>query len=150
MNEATIRGPWDRVTIERFLEQAVLPIRLAYNGAGGFPVVASHWFLKMDNQIVCAIQRDSYTAKLVRKNPHCGFEISGDQPPYRGVRGQALAHLEKQMGPEILERLIDRYLGEEDNQLASWLRSRSQNETAIYLTPTTLSAWDYRPRMNPR
>ena len=26
MNEATIRGPWDRVTIERFLEQAVLPI----------------------------------------------------------------------------------------------------------------------------
>jgi hypothetical protein len=69
MNDATIRGPWDRATIERFLEQTVLPIRLAYHGSEGFPVVAAHWFLKMNDQIVCAIQRDSYTAKLVRKNP---------------------------------------------------------------------------------
>ena len=66
------------------------------------------------------------------------------------LRGQAMARLDNGMGAGILERLIDRYLGEEDGQLVSWLRSRSENETAMCLTPTTMSAWDYRPRMSSR
>lgn len=111
------------------------------------PSVVSLWFLYSDQILWCATQQSAKTVSILRENPKCGFEIAGEQQPYRGVRGQGVARIDAEQGPAVLERLILRYLGDGNESLARWLRSRSSSEVAVAIRPSNLYSWDYSRRM---
>jgi hypothetical protein len=111
------------------------------------PVLASLWFLPEDGKLWCATQRGSSVVSLLSLDPHCAFEVPVETPPYRGVRGKGVAMLHDDRGEEILRVLIERYLGDTDSKLASFLLGRVDQETAIAIEPQTLVSWDYRARM---
>lgn len=140
-------GPWSAREVEQFLAATRVPLRLAANGARGHPLLVSLWFTYRDGRLWCATQRRSRIATLLGRDPRCAFEVAPESPPYRGVRGGALASLHDERGPEILSSLIDRYLGDRSSELARWLLARSARETAIALEPQTFVSWDYRSRM---
>jgi hypothetical protein len=48
---------------------------------------------------------------------------------------------------EILNKLLVRYLGGTNNDLASNLLAKSKTEVAIVLEPTRIFVWDYSDRM---
>jgi hypothetical protein len=143
----TRKGPWSKNEIERFFQRERVPLRLACNGASGHPVIASLWFLPLDDTLWCATQRTAAVVSRLRKDRRCAFEVARETAPYRGVRGQALAELRDERGEEILRLLIDRYLEDPTSQLARWLLSRARHETAIAIEPLTLLSWDFRERM---
>jgi len=143
-----LRGPWTAEEVGRFLRRSVIPLRLACPDRDGYPMISTQWFILDSGQLLCAAQRDSYVASRIRREQRCAFEISSEVPPYCGVRGRAVASLDDVRGPAVLDRLIDRYVGQTRQGLASWLRSRSANETAIVLEPLNASCWDYRGRMD--
>jgi hypothetical protein len=149
MAEATLRrsGPWTDSEVQRFLAQTRVPLRLAANGANGHPLIVSLWFASRDGRLWCATQRDSRIVTLLTRDPRCAFEIAPESPPYVGVRGQALASLHDERGPETLALLIERYLGNGESRLARWLLGRADCETAIALEPRSLVCWDFRKRM---
>jgi len=139
-------GPWDRAAVEGFLRSTVIPVRLATRGST-WPLVQSLWFLFDDSALWCCTQRDSVVAKRLRSDPRCAFEIAGDHPPYRGVRGTGEAVLDPGPAADVLERLIGRYLADGESSLATWLRSRVTDEVAIRIGTLTVSSWDYANRM---
>lgn len=139
-------GPWDLAAVEGFLRSTVIPMRLATQGSE-WPLVQSLWFLFDDAALWCCTQQDSVVAKRLRSEPRCAFEIAGDDPPYRGVRGRGVASLDPRPASDLLERLIARYLGGGESPLASWLRSRVENEVAIRIGTLAVSSWDYSARM---
>jgi hypothetical protein len=141
------QGPWTSEETGRFLRETRIPLRLACNGASGHPVIASLWFLPLDEKLWCATQRTASVASHLRRDRRCAFEIAPETPPYRGVRGQGLAELHDGRGEEILRLLIDRYLEDPASRLARWLLSRAGEETAIAIEPLTLLSWDFRERM---
>jgi nitroimidazol reductase NimA-like FMN-containing flavoprotein (pyridoxamine 5'-phosphate oxidase superfamily) len=141
------KGPWSTEQIERFLEESRAPIRLACNGASGHPVLASLWFVPLDDKLWCATPRTARVVSHLSRDPRCAFEVSVESPPYRGVRGQGVATLRKNRGEEILRMLIDRYLGDSTSQLAAFLLARVEHEVAIAIEPQTLVSWDYQERM---
>jgi nitroimidazol reductase NimA-like FMN-containing flavoprotein (pyridoxamine 5'-phosphate oxidase superfamily) len=141
------KGPWSAEQIQRFLREVRIPVRIACNGASGFPLLASLWFVAEDGKLWCATQRGARVASLLARDPRCAFEVSVETPPYRGVRGTGVATLHHERGEEILRALIGRYLGNEDSKLAKFLLARVDRETAIAVEPQTLVAWDYRERM---
>lgn len=143
-----IKGPWSPAEVERFLMQTRVPVRLAANGTRGHPLLLSLWFFRAEDRVWCATQRRSRLASLLARDPRCAFEVAADAPPYRGVRGQALASLHDERGEEVLGMLIDRYLGDRSSRLARWLLGRAAGETAIALEPRSLVSWDYRERMS--
>jgi hypothetical protein len=149
MAEAALRrsGPWSASETLRFLAETRVPLRLAVNGASGHPLLASLWFTAQDGRLWCATQRDSRIATLLARDPRCAFEVAPESPPYRGVRGQAVASLHDERGPEMLALLIERYLGDRTSELARWLLGRADGETAIALAPRSLVSWDYSERM---
>ncbi len=149
MTELRIRrgSAWSTETIEQFLSETVIPIRLAAADAGGSPTVMSLWYLYSDRSLWCATQQDARLVAMLREHDEVGFEIAGDTPPYHGVRGQGRAELSTEQGPAMLEELIDRYLGRRDSGLARWLLARRDDEIAIRIRPTWLTSWDYRERM---
>jgi hypothetical protein len=139
-------GPWSPDDIRSFLTDAHIPIRLATSGSAG-PLVQSLWFAPIGDELWCCTQVNSVLMKRVARDPRVGFEISGDQPPYRGVRGSAHASSHPDEAPNILPLLISRYLDDPDAPLAKWLTSRLPNETAIRLNDLQVSTWDYSQRM---
>lgn len=141
------KGPWSTKHIEHFLTEMRVPVRVACNGESGHPVLASLWFVPIDGTLWCATQQSASVASILRRDPRCAFEVSVESPPYRGVRGPAIAALHDDRGEEILLRLIERYLGDSSSPLASFLLSRVEHETAIAIDPQTQISWDYQERM---
>ncbi len=141
------KGPWSRAQIDAFLAHTRVPLRLAVNGTRGHPVLASLWFIPLEDQIWCATPRSAKIVSLLERDPRCAFEVAPETIPYTGVRGRADASLVDVRGGEILSRLIDRYLGDSTSPFARWLLERAEAETAIALAPGRLVSWDFTERM---
>ena len=132
---------------QTYLEEIKIPLRLACRAESGWPMIVSLWFLYKEGRVYCATQESARVVAYLRAYPECAFEIASDLPPYCGVRGQARAVIDDQKGVEILQELIDRYLGSRDNALAKKLLDNQKNEEAIILTPVNIFSWDFSPRM---
>jgi hypothetical protein len=147
MAQPTRSGPWSAEEVDRFLVETRVPMRVACNGSGAHPLLASLWYRPQDGLIWCATQKSASLARLLVKDPHCAFEVSVETPPYHGVRGQAIARFHDDRGEEMLRALIERYVGTSAPRLAKALLANVETETAIALHPKTLTSWDYRERM---
>jgi nitroimidazol reductase NimA-like FMN-containing flavoprotein (pyridoxamine 5'-phosphate oxidase superfamily) len=140
-------GPWSAEQAGAFLEHAVIPLRLATSGRAG-PTVQSMWFRWDGAGVWCATQSDARVVARLASDPRCGFEVAGDSPPYRGVRGTGTARVLPDQGEPVLRALLQRYLGGETSELARWLLSRVHNEVAVHIIPASWASWDYTSRMS--
>ena len=123
-------------------------MRLAANTDSGFPVILSLWFLPEDDELLAAVHQDARIAKRLESDSRCAFEIAPNEPPYSGVRGQAVASLEREGGGALLERLLNRYRGSSDSHLGRFLLARVNEELVVRLRPTRIASWDYSRRMD--
>jgi hypothetical protein len=144
---AAASGPWAAERVDAFLGASVLPLRLACASREGGPLVASLWYVWDGDALWCATRATSRVAQVLWEEPRCGFEVAGDAPPYRGVRGQGRAVLLPEHGDRVLRRLVHRYLGGEEAPLARWLLGRGGVEVAIRIAPRRFASWDYAARM---
>lgn len=142
-----VSGPWGRSQIEDFLDTTVIPVRVASAGRTS-PLVQSLWFLRDGDSLWCCTQREAVLTRRLTRDARCGFEVSGDQPPYRGVRGSATAEILADRAAGVLPRLIERYLGSGPAPLADWLLSRLDREVAIRLHSLRVTTFDFTSRMS--
>ena len=141
---------WDAMRIEQYLMQSGVPARIACNAGHGFPLLNSLWYEYHDSSLWLATHASSTILDYLQRDSRCAFEIAVNEPPYRGVRGQARAEISRDGAGALLERLIARYLGDTNPDLARWLLGRADQEFLIRLRPTWLTAWDYSARMQAR
>ena len=135
------------IEMEEYLDDVRIPVRLACNTTTDWPTVISLWFLHKDGLLYCATQKTAKIVNYLRNDPRCAFEIAEEQPPYCGIRGQARARIDETRGAEILEKLLVRYLGNAESNLASSLLANSDTEIAIILEPIRIFTWDFTDRM---
>jgi nitroimidazol reductase NimA-like FMN-containing flavoprotein (pyridoxamine 5'-phosphate oxidase superfamily) len=133
--------------IQSYLEQSIIPLRLACTTQTGWPIVLSLWYLYENSAIYCATKEAARVVSYLRQEPRCAFEIASDQMPYCGIRCQGLAEVLPSRGDEILRRLLKRYVGGTDNTLARNLLARQEAEVAIKIVPVNLSSWNFQNRM---
>ncbi len=133
--------------IAAYLDAARIPLRLACDTHSGWPFVLSLWFLHEEGRLFCATTASARVVSYLQREPRCAFEVAADDPPYCGVRGQALARIDPARGEEILRRLLARYLGGDNSALARRLLARAHEEVAIVLTPVNLFTWNFSRRM---
>lgn len=146
---------WGKIKLQKlmnkFFYEIVLnnkiPIRLACIKPDGMPTVVSLWYIQKDDRIFCATQKNAKIVSYLQNNPKCGFEIAADKPPYKGIRAEGTAHIIQEKGPEILEILIDKYLGKKESILSKFLKENSKNEVAIEIIPQKIFNYDYTKRM---
>lgn len=138
---------WDQSQIGAFLLECKIPIRLACLNNDHKPIICSLWYEYEGGTLWCATQKSAAIVKYLAQASDVGFEISTEAMPYRGVRGQGKATLLDAQGPEVLLRLIDRYLGDRESAFANWLIKRSGAEVAICIEPDWLTSWDFGKRM---
>lgn len=135
------------IEMQEYLDIVRIPVRIACKTTTDWPTVISLWFLHQDGLLYCATQKSAKIVNYLRNDARCAFEIAEDQPPYCGIRGQANARIDETRGAEILEKLLFRYLGDTNNDLASKLLANSDSEIAIILEPIRIFTWDFSDRM---
>lgn len=143
----TRRGPWSPSETRAYLDGARIPLKLACIGHDGTPVLASLWFLHREGSLWCATQRTAAVARHLERDDRCAFEVSGEDPPYRGVRGQGTARIDSQQGEKVLHELLERY-GHGGTRLADELSANAEDEVAIEIEPRSLVTWDFTERMS--
>jgi nitroimidazol reductase NimA-like FMN-containing flavoprotein (pyridoxamine 5'-phosphate oxidase superfamily) len=137
---------WDARQISSFLQAAEQPLRLALVSEKA-PLVVPLWYQFVEGKFWCASPRHAKVVRLIEQQPQCGFDVSTNEIPYRGVRGQGSALIVHDQGAPALQALIERYLKHTDSEFAQWLLSRADDEVAICLEPRWLTAWDFSGRM---
>ncbi len=135
------------VSVESYLQEVKIPLRLSCVTASGWPAILSLWYLYEEGAIYCATPQQARVVAYLRAQPRCAFEIAADQPPYCGLRARAVAEIDEERGIEILKRLLLRYTGGLDNPLARKLLARTAPEAAIRLQPQNVTTWNFSQRM---
>lgn len=142
----SIRGPWSFDEAVAFIQETDVPMRLAVNGASGFPILTPLWHIWIDGAIWAAAKPNSAIVRALARDPKCAFDISIETPPYKGVRGRGHATLEAN-GLALLKRLLDRYMGEAAPTFQANLLRASNDECAICIQPEYMTSWDFSIRM---
>lgn len=141
------KSAWTEDKITAFLNEAKIPMRIACTGRDGFPTICSLWFFYNEGALWSASHKNSHIVKQLSANPKIGLEIATNEYPYHGVRGRGVAELIAENAGDTLQTLIEKYLGDSNASLATWLMSRVDDEYAIKVAPLALNSWDFSDRM---
>jgi len=142
-------GEWDRAGVTAFLADATVPVRVACRTPAGGLWMLSLWyrFDADDETLVCATSAAADVVEYLRDDDGVAFEVSTNDPPYRGVRGSGRATITPDEDKAVLRGLLERYLGGTDSTLAERLLAPERDEVAIRIDPARLYSWDFTERM---
>jgi nitroimidazol reductase NimA-like FMN-containing flavoprotein (pyridoxamine 5'-phosphate oxidase superfamily) len=140
-------GPWTREEAATFLTDSRVPIRLSCRTPGGGLWMLSLWYEYRDGALHCATAASADVVTFLDHDPGVAFEVSVNDPPYRGVRGQGEATVEPDPEKTVLRSLLQRYLGGTDSALAQQLLDKDREEVTIRIDPSHVATWDYSQRM---
>jgi len=143
----TVTGDWSRAEMTAFLEDATVPIRLSCRTPGGGLWMLSLWYRYRDGRFEMATGASADVVSYLRDDDGVAFEVSTNDPPYRGVRGAGTASIAPDEDKTVLRNLIERYLGDTDSELARGLLSDDREEVRIAVDPAKLYTWDFSDRM---
>jgi hypothetical protein len=142
-------GEWDHAGVVAFLTDTTVPVRLACRTPAGGLWMLSLWYdFDVDTgEFVCATSAAADVVAYLREDDDVAFEVSTNDPPYRGVRGNGTAIIDPDDGKAVLRRLLKRYLGGTDSSLAERLLAPERDEVAIRIDPDRWYSWDFTERM---
>ena len=143
----SVRGALSPEAIEEFLRSTAVPVRLSCHRPSGDLWMLSLWFRYREGALECATAASSDVVGFLRADDAVAFEVSTNDPPYRGVRGNGVARIEADEDKALLRALVERYLGGTDSSLAQNLLSDDREEVRIRIEPETVYGWDYSERM---
>ncbi len=143
-----VRGDVPVDQIETILETATIPVRIACMTPGEKLWMLSLWFLYRDGKLHCATSKQADVIRYLTANEHVAFEISTNDPPYSGVRGNGETSIADDPNKELLRTLLERYLGSTKTPLARRLLSDDREEVTISIEPSVVFGWDYSDRMS--
>lgn len=124
-----------------------MPLRLACRTGNGRLWLLALWFTYRDGAFHCATGRQADVVEFLEAHPGVAFEVSVNEPPYRGVRGNGRASIHADPEKSLLGDLLERYLGGTDSALAEGLLAADREEVRIEIEPARLVTWDYSDRM---
>lgn len=144
-----LRGAWGHDEAAAFLADTRVPVRLAcHTPAGGLWLLALWYEYDPDaGRLACATAASADVVRYLRADDAVAFEVSTNRPPYRGVRGQGVATVDPDGGKALLRRLLERYLGGTDSELARSLLAPDRDEVRIEVDVTKAYSWDFTDRM---
>ena len=142
-------GPWDRDRVDEYLAAARVPVRLGCRTPSDHPWIVSLGFAwdPDASAIRCATSASAVLGEYVEHDDHVSFDVSTNDPPYKGVRGRGRATVVPDDDKRLLRSLLTKYLGGTDNATAERLLRPERDEVEIRIEPERLHAWDYSERM---
>lgn len=141
------RGAWSEAEAIGFLEEVTVPIRIATHRPDGSLWMVALWYRYRDGSLECATWANADIVHFLWNDSEIAFDISTNEPPYRGVRGNGTTSMAPDKDKTVLRDLMERYLGGTESSLAEWLLADEREEIRIRIQPRVVYSWDYTERM---
>lgn len=93
------------------------------------------WYRYRDGSFECATWANADIVHFLWNDSEIAFEISPNEPPYRGVRGNGTTSMSPDRDKAVLRDLMERYLGGTESSLAKWLLADEREEIRIRIQP---------------
>lgn len=142
-----ISGTWDDDQLETFLRESKIPIRLSSHRPDASLWLVALWYRYRDGSFECATWEDAKIVQYLRNDSEVAFDVSTNESPYRGVRGNGTATMSPDTDKEVLRGLIERYGVERESPLAEWLLDDAREGIRIRVQPRVMYSWDYSDSM---
>lgn len=142
-----LTGAWDRNKTEAFLASETIPLRLSCRRPNGDLWMLSLWYLYQEGALWCATSAEADVVDYLTHDDRVAFEISTNEPPYKGLRGNGTTRVEPDPDKALLKDLLERYLDGTDSPLAERLLSPDREEVRIRIDPSRVYTWDFSDRM---
>ena len=143
----TLTGDLSRDEVDALLDETTVPVRIACHTTDGYPWIVTLWYVRRGDDLYCATSANAQVVEYLRSDSYVAFDVSTNDPPYRGVRGHGNTTLKADPDKALLRELVERYLGDADSRLARRLLSPERDEVRVRVSPERLHAWDYTERM---
>ena len=164
------KGTWDADGVAAFLDEVVVPVRIACRTPAGGLWIVSLWYRREQGDapdraadgggstvgdngadgapvLRCATGADAEIVRYLEQDADVAFEVSTDRPPYRGVRGSGTVDIAPDEEKATLRALLERYLGGTDSALADRLLASDRDEVRLTLRPDRVYSWDFSDSM---
>mgnify|MGYP000403937502 CR=1 FL=1 len=141
-------GAWSGAEAAAFLDANPVPIRLSCHTPAGDLWMLSLWFRFHDGRFQCATGADADVVRFLKADPSVAFEVSTNEPPYKGVRGRGSATITPDEDKTVLRALVERYLGDPETAPGPRLLSADRKEVTITIDPDRVYSWDFTARMS--
>ncbi|MFB6117002.1 pyridoxamine 5'-phosphate oxidase family protein [Halosegnis sp.] len=144
-----VTGDWAETETRAFLtsDDGRVPLRLACRTPAGGLWMLSLWYQWRDGGLDCATSASADVVEYLAHNDGVAFEVSVNEPPYRGVRGAGTADVSPDEDKQLLRELLDRYLDGTDSPLAGRLLREEREEVHVRINPEKVYTWDFSDRM---
>lgn len=95
----------------------------------------------------CATATGADVVGWLREDDRVALEVSTDDPPDRGVRGNGVAKMSPDEDRALLRTLTERYLGGTDDEPGDRSLAGGREEVHLTVRPERLYSWDLAGRM---
>lgn len=133
-------------TVE-FLSKGKLNLQLATIDKDGEPNIHPVWYYYENGKLFVETGKNSKKVQNIRKKNTVYFCVDDEQMPYRGVRGKGTAKIHEDISHNmpITEKIMIKYTGNLENEVAKFLLDGVRNGFSVILeiTPKYYSTWDH-------
>ena len=142
-------GFGSKMTESQVLEflESKLNLLLGTADRNGQPYVHPVWFFFEDRKFFIETSKSSKKVHNVQNNNNVYFCIDDETMPYKGVRGKGTATILEDIKKNlpIAEKIMIKYTGSIDNEIAKFLLDGVKNRFSVLLeiTPKYFSTWDH-------
>ncbi len=133
--------------VRDFLVCSKLNLQLGTIDEKGEPNIHPIWYLFENDRIYFATSKKSTKAKNSLRQKLVYFSIDDESFPYKGVKGKGTVKSldDINYNVKIAEKIITKYMGNLENNLARWIISeiKQGNEAVLEINPKFYSTWSF-------
>ena len=107
----------------------------------GAPITSATWFGFLGEEIIVATPAERNKARNVRADPRVSFIVDTKESPYRGVAIEGRAEVLDDDAGELLNCIVERYLGEDGARAARERFAARGQRVILRITPERVRPW---------
>ena len=132
----------------RFLSESTSMIRLGTVDSEGDPNIHPAWFYfdVVSKKLYLFTWKDSKKARNVKMRRRVYFDVDDDRPPYKGVRGKAIARVvpNRAASVSLTQKILAKYIPDSSPLTKSYLTEVEKGDSVVVeVSPLYFSTWDY-------
>ena len=126
--------------LHEYLDTTTAFLKIATNGADGFPLVNPVWFVWRDGEFIIVTKENTGLVANLRRDPRACLLIDNPGLPYIRVTAKAVAEFRDYDWHEVGREMVLRYLG--PNGFAYYDATTDIPRVMIHFKPTAMTTWN--------
>jgi PPOX class probable F420-dependent enzyme len=126
--------------VEEFLATSRAFLKIATNGADGYPLVNPVWYVWRDGEFIVVTKEQTGLVQNLRRDPRVCLLVDNPETPYIRITAKSTADFRDYDWHEVGREMVLRYLG--PNGFAYYDATTDIPRVVVHFRPERMTTWD--------